>query len=452
MTDVWLASALQRLAPHVDDTPAWDDVVARSRPSRASRRRIAALAIAFVLSAGISAGAVASGLLQDTLDHLSAWAGDQPGEPAPQEQAAFDEENADSPYTHFPSGTRVGRLLQFELNGRSHRLLGVRAGTTYCLKIDPPIDEPAPLRPECMSRRDLARSGKSVAVFGSSIRVEPDGPDSSYTLIYGLAADEVAALEVLEDSKVAGHARVENNAFVFAAPDAPLERGRSGAASWPKVVLHARTNDSGTVDYTVMPEGGPIVLTYPDKRGLPGPSIVEAHISSGTIGWLERGEARGEPFDWPHQENFPQHIVHSRLLAPLAGSPFRLGLAYGTGTVFHNPGPWFCMAEIWPLDVDPETYGCAEADLSDQGFWFPLGTGLEHLAQESALYVGLAADEIGRLALYSQDGSVDEVPIVDNAFAFYSRVDETVKLVGWDRQGRVTGIDYLSGGSFSRGP
>jgi hypothetical protein len=427
MTDVRLESALARLAPHVDDVPAWDDVVRRARTGSRPPWKLAAVVVAVLVTGGLVAGALAEGLLNGSLDRLSAWVGDQPGEPAPEQQAVFDRENRAS-YAHFPSGTRVGRLLNFELRGRRHDLLGFRDGQNLCLRILPSVFPHATAVPECVPQQQLVRLGKPVAIIGGYIGVG----DPGVTILYGLAADTVQRIDVRMDDEVLGPATVSNNAFLIALAD-----DRDRTVEWPTVVLRA-SGANGSADFQMrtgpmFPSGSP--------EDLPGPDHVERVLDSGSIGWLERGEPRGEPFRWPYGE--PKRIIHSRMLTPDPESSFRLAIAYGEDDDWRANGRWYCLAWLWPLIPDSWSRGCARADTIDSGLM--MEGAWPSAGQEFPHWVGLASDQVARIEIFYRDGSIQPVRLNNNVFSFYVAADQESKLVAYDQQGRVVRIMMLGG-------
>lgn len=427
--DAQLRSALARLAPRADDTPAWDDVVERASGRLNVRARALALALAVLVTAAVVAGAVASGLLQGTLDHLSAWAGDQPGEPAPEQQSAFDSENAAS-YAHFPSGTRVGRLLSFDLHGGSHDLLGFRDGSNLCLRIVPSPIPPGISAPECVPQRELDHLREPMAVVGGLVRRElPDG--SGVTMLYGLAADDVRSIDVLEGGKRLGSAVLKNNGFVLAAPDHP-----GSSIGEPALVVRARDAKGASADLVV--DTGPNVPGE-HPQALPGPDRVERTLTSGSIGWLENGESRGEPIQWP--DGSPR-TRHAQMLEPDPSSSLRLVIA-DTEERKGPGGKMLCLGTLWPLVRGSFSSLCSRADTIDSGF--NVSSAWADDAQQFPLWTGIASDEVSRIELFFGDDSTEEVSLRDNVFAFYARRGEAVKLVAYDHEGRVVKIEVVGG-------
>jgi len=431
MTDVQLQSALTRLAPQVDDRPAWDDVLRRADVGTRFRWRLAVVAAAMLLTAGVVAGALAEGLLSGTLDRLSAWVGEQPGEPAPEQQAAFDEENAAS-YAHFPTGTRVGRLMSFELDSRSHELLGFRDGANLCLRIVPPVFSPVAV-PECVPESLLSRLEKPLAIIGAEVRL-PLESGGGRTVVYGLAADSVGTVDVLEEGNFLGGAEVVNNAFFISVPDRRREPGETPGAG-PAVTLRAHGPDG----FTDVPVSTRPMLPRVRAEDLPGPDRADRALQAGSIGWLERGEPRGEPFEWPY--DFPRRVLYSRMLQPDSSSSFRFALAHGEDPDWRENGRWYCTAWFWPLvPGSRSSRGCGRDYLVSAGLTMqgvsPVAGGFPH-------YVGLASDDVGRIEIFYEDGSTQPVALTDNVFSFYVAADLHSKIAAYDHQGRVVSVHVL---------
>jgi hypothetical protein len=425
-----LLSALDLLAPPADETPAWDDVAARVGAQPRFRWKVAAVALAVLATSAFVAGAFAQEQLHNGLDRLSSWAGQQPGSPDPEQQAAFDIENAGA-YAHFPTGTRVGRLLHADVGSRSFDLLGFRAGTDLCLRVVP---SPIPRQrsaPECVPQSELTRLGKPIAAVGGHIRARlPDG--SGLTVVYGLASDAIRSVDVLADGRLLGAADVDNNAFLYAAPDRP-----GSPVEGPALVV--RAEDANGVAAEVPIASGPSFSRAQPSAlpALPGPDRVERTLTNGSIGWLESGEARGEPFTWP--DDYPQRVVHSRLIRPDASSAMRFGLAYAEGTTANTRGGWYCLAWLWPLIKDSLVSYCGRAEAVNAGISY---TGaLSSSGVQFPLRVGMASDQVARIELFRADGSSQPVPLVDNVFTFQTWRLDPVKLVAYDDQNRVVTIE-----------
>lgn len=438
MTDfeTHMDAALARLSPRTEADADWDDVLGRS--GSRSRWKVATVAVVMLLTAVLVAGAVAQGLLSGSLDRLSAWMGEQPGSPAPEQQATFDRENA-AAYAHFPSGTRVGRLVHMEFDGRGYDLLGFRDGSNLCLRLVP---SPFPRHvnpPECVPERELRRLGTPIATVGGHLRARlPDG--SGLTMLYGLASDGVSGVQVREHGRSLGSAAVDNNAFLFATSDRPtFPYGGS------PFVLRATDGQGAVADVPL--ETGPMISDV-DPATYPGPDHVARPLTNGSIGWLERGEARGEPFTFP--DHGPQRILESRLLQPDPASSFRIGIASAGGTNWQTNGRWYCLAWLWPLVSDTSSSMCTRADTVDTGLMYA-GAWMNS-ALQFPLWVGLASDDVARMELIHRDGATVPVSLVDNVFSFQTTRGEAIKLVAYDSENRVVKIEIVGGiGSGLRG-
>lgn len=119
------------------------------------------------------------------------------------------------------------------------------------------------------------------------------------------------------------------------------------------------------------------------------------------IGWLERGEARREPFAWP--EFGPQRLLHARAFRPDPQSSFQVALGYAEGTNWQTEGGWYCLAWLGPLVQLESMSTCTRDDavrvvLSYMGAW-------PSSVQQLPLGVGMAADEVKTLELHYAGGS-----------------------------------------------
>jgi hypothetical protein len=170
---------------------------------------------------------------------------------------------------------------------------------------------------------------------------------------------------------------------------------------------------------------------------LPGPDRVERKLGQGKVGWLVRGEPRGEPYAWPGAKSEPMRFQHSRVFAAKPGSPFRIALAYARGTEWFTKGAWYCLNYLAPL-VDWLISACTRPRALHGGvaYYGSLGGA----SDQFPVWVGFVADEVESIELYHEDGAVRRIPIVNNAFAFQTSVRRPVKLVARDAAGRVVKV------------
>ena len=97
--------------------------------------------------------------------------------------------------------------------------------------------------------------------------------------------------------------------------------------------------------------------------------------------------------------------------------------------------------------------GCSPADRPFDRAPFTFGSSGSGSSQYSVLS-GLASDDVAKLVLFSLRGGIVDVPLRDNAWLVRVASDDyPLRLVAYDREGRVIGIDaYRSDGSTSPAP
>jgi hypothetical protein len=422
-------AALDALAPSFDDVPAdWDDALRRGaqEPQRPTPRRRLAAAVAVLALLGLAASPFGQAIARHTLSELGAWLDDEPGDPAsPEQQRAFEADNTAS-YARFPTGTRVGVLVKTDFEGQEYTLYGFRDGEALCLRLMPTrLHGDASVPAECVPRYELERLDRPLAVLAAN-GVVANVEERCATAIYGVATDGVRSVTV-ERPAGSTSAAVGNNAFLSITEGRDC---RSNAATSVTAI-----GAGGTERRIPIPQFRDRFLNRPEAHELPGPADIERRLTDGAVGWLERGERRGEPFDWPSQTD--RGLATSRLLRPNPGISFRLGVGFKPGDA---DGDWYCLAHLWPLVKGPIAHGCSRAD------WVRGGVGLMGAwpnESQFPLYVGLVADQVATLELYYESGGRRSIPLVANAFAFQAPFSENVKLVARDEAGLVVKILVL---------
>ncbi len=388
-----------------------------------------AVAVAAVLLALGGAAAVAGPLVRETLDQLGAWLSGAPGEPSPARQERFEEQNAAS-YGRFPGRTTVGLLLRQRVGGETLELVGFRAGERLCLRLETSALPPASRPPECVPMWELARTGQPAAVLAGHLPAQfRDGP--SRPVVYGLVADDIRRLEVDVEGMGRGDAAIAYNAFLYVGP--PVETDRPGIRSIKTIAF----DESGRRSEILTPPT-PLQVAVTAQQ-LPGPGQVERSVEHGRIGWLERGESRGEPFDWPQER--PWRIVNARSIQPDPASPFRLAVAYAGGSGQPATGRFYCLKWLWPLIAETGSTSCIRTGAIASGLAYTAD--LPNSGEQFPLWVGLAADDIERLELYYPEGARRDIPIADNVFTFQTRKGEPVKLVAYDNAGAVVKVGLV---------
>jgi hypothetical protein len=415
-------AALDALAPTFGDVPSdWDDALHRGARSVPRRRRRSVIAVAIAAAALLSLAASPFGqaVVRDTLDRLGAWVDGEPGDPAsPAERETFRAANAAS-FASFPDDTKLRRLIDVAAPSSNLELLGFRDGEWLCLRLTGERQLPA----SCVKTDTLAAIEAPIAIVSGQER-HPEG-----TALYGFAVDGVRAVDVVTEDGVRRPAQIGSNAFLHVSdPDERIVsviaiRGDGGESTVPVIAFHPRFEDRL------------------QRAAIPGPAEIERDVAPSGIGWLERREERGRPFQWPLKEGSVD-VAFARSVEPDPTGAFRMGVGVGEGTVAASEGRWFCLQWQWPL-VEENGYACIRAEFSRS-----------HLIRISEyaggdqlpIETGLVSDQVASMALFYADGTRQPVPLEDNVFAVQvRRKDLPGKLVTYDDGGRVIGIDGIYG-------
>ena len=427
--DPAVAVALDSYVARFDrDETGWGDVLdragIRSRAAgRPRRRRLLALAAALAAVAGLAATPPVHALVDDTLGSLESWLGSTPGSPASTEEQSGFESADESSVAQLPPNTRVGLLTTAAVAGERYDLLGFRDGSSYCLRL---VRAAAPARRDapaaCVPARELDRIAVPAVALAAGNDYEREGERTAQpvTAVYGLASSTVDEVTIVDDAGRAHSVRPENEAFLYAAP-AP--DGHEAAFDH----LTARRG-SDSVD---VPIAGPRPV-FTGYDALPGPTAAEHPVHESSIAWLEAHEARGEPFTWPASADagISQRTTFARLIRPLAGSSFRLGVATATSDAEAAAGDWYCLAWLWPLVQHAYATSCVRAGT------FPfMESAIPPSSGQFPLYIGLAPDAVASIEVYFPGGATEQVPIVDNVFAFQAWRAQPAKLVAYDAEG-----------------
>jgi hypothetical protein len=403
------------------------DVVHRRGAGRGRIR--AAVALVGVLLAIGGAAALAAPTARKPLADLGAWLRDIPGDRSRNGQERFDRQNALA-YGHFPQGTRVGVLLRRTVGGQPFELLGFRAGERLCLRLETPALPAAARPPECVSLWELSRTDEPAAVLAAHLLARlSDG--SARPVVYGLVADDVEHMEVGVAS-ASGQAAIAHNAFLYVG--SPVEAIGPAFRSITGVAV----GESGR-RHEIRVASSPLPVKAGGAARLPGPDRVERKLEDGRIGWLDRGEARGEEFAWPGQRAV--RVLWARSIQPDSASPFRIAISRAERVGGTHVAAFYCLKWLWPLLATTGSTSCIRTTAVASGIAYTAD--LPNSGEQFPFWVGLAADEITRLELFYPDGQSRGVAVVDNTFAFQTRRGEPVKLAAYDRAGRVVKVGLV---------
>lgn len=462
--ELQLRVALERLAPSFDDEAAdWADVRRRAEASPAARRPGARrrLVLAFALIAVLVLGASPFGraFVKGAIDGFSSWVSGSPGEPAPaEEQAKFEHVNQRAPFG-FPEGTELRLLIRHQVRETTYELYGFRSDDFLCLRLLQ-TGTAGPRPTACVALRIL-ESGPPVSVamsdypFGTQdVPPNEDGyVPAGAMATFGFVADGVARVDVDGDAGRA-QAVVASNTFLYVA-DKPSLTSRIR-----RVIAIDEQGKRTSIPIAVAPfaEGEP-PFSPPVELG--GPTQVEWALHGGAIGWLERREPRGEPL--PDSELFRRYfsglgeVLYARVIHPNPESTLRVIVAAVNfdgrgGPLQRDRGENVCIAETRPLG------GGMSGGCSPPGALFdraPINSSLGLMAggDQFATLSGVGSDDVARVELYLASGKVEHLLLVDNTYATeIRRTSFPVKLVAYDAEGRVVGIERFEGFDRSSNP
>jgi hypothetical protein len=435
-----VARALDGYAPTVERHADWQEVLRGAGVSRArARRRWFVVAAGAAVLVTLSLATPLGGAIRDRVADFSAWLRGEPGEPvSPEEQRAFEEQNARS-YAAFPGSPQLRRLTKTEVDGVSYDLLGFRsdgslcirlvasgrvsASTTACAPVADLKNDDAPVR-VLVADWPVGKGEKTATIGFDTYRA----PRARITA--GIAADGVDSVELVDDH--GGHrVGVIAEAFLYIAERPDVDQR----------VTHVRAQlaGGGTVGVPFTPAPWGFSGGFAGSSDEPGgPTWVERRVDGGAIGWLDRREERGEPL--PPNVDLVGKPEFGRVVAPDPGSSKRIAITISTldrGPIARTRSVCYTV-----ITRGGSGGGCAGAPgrlFKDVPFTF--GYTVMGAGDQYATFEGIASDDVARLEIYTATGNRIYVALRDNAFlAEVALARLPAKMVAYDRQGRVIGI------------
>ena len=432
-----VARALDDYGPAAAGGPDWDDVVRRTgrRRRRAPFLLVAAIAALVALSLTTPLGSA----IRDTIAGFASWLDGTPGTPAsPDEQRAFEESNGS--WVGFPGSPQLRRLIQTDVEGIRLELFGFRSGDSLCIRVvasgaahDSTI--------ECAPVSDLENDDVPVRVLladwgvGQGDKTKTIGFDtfraSLGQVTAGIAADGVSSIELTDDQGV-HEVEPSSNAFLYVSPRPDvLQRVTQ---------VRAQLVGGGSVDVPFNPALRAPSPAIGNPSGVPGgPTHIERVLEGGTIGWLERREARGEPMS-SLSRGLPggDDVEFGRVLTPDPDNGIRVALTVSRGD--HG----VCS---WVIERKGASGGCMGREGSlFQHAPFTGGYSVAGAGAQYAVFAGVASDDVSRLAIFTSTGDTIAVALNDNAYlASVALARLPAKLVAYDTSGRVIGIEDEAG-------
>jgi hypothetical protein len=439
-----LADLLDRHVPSCRSEGDWPDVLRRAeveRPAEARHkhvlRPVAVLVAATLL--GLVASPAGRGWIGCAIDALSAWTGGQPGRPAPSDARAEFSEASRGSLAAFPPGADLRLLIRRDVQGVRYELYGFRDRDSVCLRLAAWGLPGRQRATACASLADVVRRGHVVTPLRTDVPLVRASGSVTAHATFGLALDGVDQVEVRTSDGRSEPVEVRENAFL----SVDTHPGASVAS------LTALTTDGRRVPVEFVPALGTSQVA-PEAQGLraPGPTGVELDVHGGSIGWLERREARGQPLGDLDAVTSHGQVEFGRVLQPDPSTPLRIALALvriTTGTPAGAPqvgDEALCYLELYVggsaggTCVHPSTL-FTRGPLFNSGPTYFGGSQL-------VLDAGLVSDRVSRLALFTARGPTVDIAIADNAFALQTRIaDLPGRLVAYDDRDRVIGLADL---------
>jgi hypothetical protein len=436
MTEI-LERELEALVPlRAEAVGDWEEVARRASAERraAKPRRLAVALVAAALMLGAVAVATPVGaVVARTLGDFSAWLHGAPGKPASQaEQSAF--ERAHRSWLGFPHGVELRRLVDVRRGGSTFRLYGYRLGDSLCLRVvvsgvaKGSTSSCAP-RSELMRRRQPALPMMVDVTVGvvqhRHVRIGPETFMPSQARVdAGIVADGVRTVR-LRSTDGREPVWLNANAYLGVAI-----RPSVGARLRSVVAVdahHRAVEIPFSASQSLFGSGTPTHLRPT------GPRRIERRVRSGDIGWLERHELRGEPVP---RGRLPRYFHHrfSRMIQPDPGDPARMLVGIlrrgklvvvCTALVEGGGAGGGCLR---PLEVFRRT---------------PISvSGGSSGASQYDTVAGLVSDDVASLRVFLATSEVESVALRDNVFLVHvNRAKVPARIVAYDRQGRVIGIE-----------
>lgn len=468
--DVLIRAEIEPLLPlPLPASPSWADVVRRAHGARRPRWvPLAAAAAALVAAALVAVATPIGSAVAGVLDGFSAWLTGNPGAPVSQsEQQAFEEANART-WTHFAPGTQLRRLLTTSASGTTFTLFGFRSGDDLCLKLTLTGAQNGDAT-RCAPERALQTAKQPALVvsadepFGTVGGPGDDGYTAdAYQATFGIASDGVAG--VIVDGDDGEHSAViGGNAFLYV-DDHPSKGARVRSVQ--------AVSDAGArvaLDFASSPYGM-FDLAAPPKGTFHGPSAAARHVTAGTIGWLVRGEDRGDPVPpnlagksatiavnpppsfgpdrWPTQK---EHVLSERLIQPDPNDFARMiVVGVSPSDSMQDPEAGVCFGVLEGTGIGSTCMRLSSA-FARAPLWLTVGG--SGVSQYSVL-AGAASDDVARIAAYLGNGDV--VPVALRANVFAARVARgayPLRVVAYDARGFVVEVqDFASDGMTSAAP
>jgi hypothetical protein len=393
----------------------WPVPMPRQQRLRSGRRRRGYLigVLALIAVALVASALAASGV--NPFSAFKSWFSGSPGRPAPASaEQQFLAANGRS-WAAFPTGTKLRVLIRASIGGKQYVLYGFRSGDSLCLRLSA-VSLRTSLAPACAPVSTLEHTSVPILVVkgNGSVHAFPDrrSPEVSF----GIVADRIRHVEV---NAVDGthRARIGGNAYLW------IENEPNTANHVLSVV--AVGDDAARTVVAVPHENGFGIFQMAPAASPGGPTRIQATIKHPAIGWLVHHRAVG--------------------LAPsqLALSTFaRRQIAVWGFTRFVKPDP---LSNVIVGVSDGRLYvndGIAGGEFFTRGPLNVMTTGGNHanLSDQFVTVAGVAADGVSKIKIFLGSGQNQDVPLKDNVFTATVPWHTAARVVAYNSDGRVVGI------------
>jgi hypothetical protein len=165
------------------------------------------------------------------------------------------------------------------------------------------------------------------------------------------------------------------------------------------------------------------------------------------VGYSDGREERGEPVDARLRERLQtmrvSHVEFARVLTPDPGNAKRIAVTIGELDQSPPTFPGGRVVCTWLISHDGGAGGgCGSLTQMFSHAPFTFGYSVSGAGDQYATFDGLASDDVARLVIFPARGGNIDVPLRDNVFlAEVALARLPVKMVAYDAQGRVIGIE-----------
>jgi hypothetical protein len=386
-----------------------------------------------------------------TFEGFSAWITGAPGVPAsPEAQRAFEKANARS-WASFPPGSELRKLIETTASDSTFTLYGFRSGDALCLRLvatGPAAganESCAPLQ-ALQSTTDPAFVVASDAPFGL-VQVPAGSQDYRPELAaatFGIASDGVKEV-ILQGDDGAHEAIVAANAFLYV-DEKPAVGVRIRSAE-----AVAANGSTATLPLSAAPYGANGTAA-PDHIALPqGPTRVDREVGTGTVSWIEHEQDRGQPIapDMLRRigDGALTDVTFAREVQPDPANPARVAFLIGKAArdPFHRFRPNQQELCVFLVVGGPGGSGsCSGLPLKLTSEPFSLDSFLFGSGDQYDYFSGIASDDVAQLRIFLTNGTIEDVPLRDNAYAVpVPRALFPVRVVAYDSASRIIGLDTI---------